>query len=65
MDKCLKAVENVESNPGWKNYHFQKFGLVENCLLDTFNCFSALYYQGNRKNSTKFYMKTCSSENST
>ena len=32
MVKCFKAVENAESNPGRKNYYFQEFGLVENCL---------------------------------
>ena len=39
MDKCLKAVENEESNPGQKNNHFQIFDHVENCLLGIFNYF--------------------------
>ena len=48
IEECLKAEENVKPYPGRKNYHFQKFVLVENCLLDTCNKFFAIYYQGNR-----------------
>ena len=33
IEECLKAEENVKPYPGRKNYHFQKFVLVENCLL--------------------------------
>ena len=46
-----------------KNYHFQDFGFVKNCLSGTFNYFSGLYYQGNRKNSRIFYMETFWSKN--
>ena len=32
-------MENAKFNPRGKNYRFQNFGLVENCLPNTFNYF--------------------------
>ena len=54
MDKCFKAVENEESNPGQKNNHFQIFDHVENCLLDIFNYFLQYIIKEIQRNQENF-----------
>ena len=58
-------MDNAESKTGKNNYHFQDFGSVGNCLPGTFNYFSELHCQGNKKNSRAFYMETFSLKTST